>query len=484
VRIRIALGAAVAAYAAGFAWLSVRRQDAFGTGRFDLGNMTQVVWNTAHGHFLEMTSLEGEQISRLGAHFDPILAAFAPLWLIWPSPDLLLVTQAIAIALGAIPVFRLGARHLGDRAGLAFALVYLLYPATQWLTLNEFHPVALATPLLLAAIDFLDEDRLVAFGVCAALAIATKEEVGLTVGLLGLWYAFGRGRRRTGAVIAVAGVAASAIAALVLVPHFNPGGGSPFAGRYDAVGGSPAGLVKMLATDPLRVLREAFQGHDLRYVLQLAAPLALLFLFAPLLALAALPELVLNVLSSTPTQASIQFHYSAALIPPLVAAAVLGARRFGSRTTLVALVALAVVLIANWRLGAIPLWHRVPSLDVSTHDRIAARAVRVIPDGAVVSASNSLGAHLSARRRVLSLPKLADAEWVAADETRPSYADRLAPIPSAVDLVRLRRDPSWKLVFEEDGVLVFHRRTPNSATSTTSRASSTQTSGPPAHSSG
>ena len=39
------------------------------------------------------------------------------------------------------------ARHVGsERAGLAFGLVYLLYPATEWLTLNEFHPVALACP--------------------------------------------------------------------------------------------------------------------------------------------------------------------------------------------------------------------------------------------------------------------------------------------------------------------------------------------------
>ena len=77
---------------------------------------------------------------------------------------------------------------------------------------------------------------------------------------------------------------------------------------------------------------------------------------------------------------------------------------------------------------------------------------------AVVSSTNVLGAHLSARRRVLSLPKLGDATWVVADETRSSYADRVAPLPSAAALVRLRQSPDWRLVFEEDGVLVFHKR--------------------------
>ena len=65
--------------------------------------MVQTVWNTAHGHFLQMTSGDGVQISRLAAHFDPILAAFAPLWWIWPSPEMLLTVQAVVVALGALP---------------------------------------------------------------------------------------------------------------------------------------------------------------------------------------------------------------------------------------------------------------------------------------------------------------------------------------------------------------------------------------------
>ena len=78
---------------------------------------------------LEVTGLRGDQISRLAAHVDPILVAFAPLWRLWPSPDLLLIVQAVAVALGALPVFRLARRRLGrDDAALGFALAYLLYP--------------------------------------------------------------------------------------------------------------------------------------------------------------------------------------------------------------------------------------------------------------------------------------------------------------------------------------------------------------------
>ena len=91
------------------------RHRAFETGRFDLGNMVQAVWFTAHGHPLRVTNLRGEQVLRLGAHLDPVLMLFAPLWWIWPSPDLLLVAQSTALALGALPVYWLARKHLGSR---------------------------------------------------------------------------------------------------------------------------------------------------------------------------------------------------------------------------------------------------------------------------------------------------------------------------------------------------------------------------------
>src|SRR5438309_2994215 len=215
------LWSAIAAYAAAFSALSILRHRSFQTGRFDLGNMVQAVWSTAHGHPLQLTGLRGDQISRLAAHFDPVLAAFAPLWLVWPSPDSLLVAQAVAVALGALPVFWLARKHLGsERAGAAFALAYLLYPPTQWLTLNEFHPVALACPLLLFAIWYLDEGRLLPFAVCAVLAATTKEEIAFVVAGLGIWYALARGRRLEGAAIAAGGIAVALIAIEVVIPHF------------------------------------------------------------------------------------------------------------------------------------------------------------------------------------------------------------------------------------------------------------------------
>jgi uncharacterized membrane protein len=464
---RVLLAAAIAAYAAGFAALSALRYDAFVTGRFDLGNMVQAVWSTAHGHQLRMTDLHGEQISRLAAHVDPILVLFAPLWWLWPSPQLLLVVQAFIVALGAIPVFLLARKHLdSSRAALGFALAYLLYPATGWLTLNEFHPVALATPLLLVAFWYLDEDRLLPFALFAIAAATCKEEIALVVAGFGIWYALAHGRWVAGAVIAVAFGAWAAVAIAVVIPHYNAGAESDFYGRYSEVGGSAGGILKTAFTHPLRIAEAALSARDLHYLLQLVAPLAALCLLAPLVLVAALPELAINLLSSTTTQTSIHFHYTAGLIPPLVIAAIFGAKRFSRWTFPVAAAIVMAALIGNYRLGPIPGWRHLPggqtfqatAARVTVHDRIADRGLRLIPGDAVVSATNTLGAHLSARERVLSFPFVEDSRWIAADETQPGYADRYAPIPTATQLAALRRNPEWQLVFEEDGILVFRRR--------------------------
>ena len=81
---RLVAGGCVA-FAAGLGALAVLQHRAFWTGRFDVGNLVQSVWSTAHGDVLSVSGLTGRQISRLGAHFDPIVVLFTPLWWIWPA---------------------------------------------------------------------------------------------------------------------------------------------------------------------------------------------------------------------------------------------------------------------------------------------------------------------------------------------------------------------------------------------------------------
>jgi uncharacterized membrane protein len=236
------------------------------------------------------------------------------------------------------------------------------------------------------------------------------------------------------------------------------------------VGGSPSGIVETAVTDPGAILGAATDGRDAAYLGDLLLPLLGLPLLAPLAALTALPELALNLLSDTRTQTSVHFHYTAGAIPGLIVASILGAARLRRRYAWArrpeGRAVVASTLVAGMLLGPLPVWSHVPfGADlaarehvVGRHAEVAERALRLVPADAAVSATNTLGAHLSERRRIFSFPVLAEAEWVVVDRMRPSHRDEaVAPRAFAASLARLEASGRFEVVFDEDGILVMRR---------------------------
>lgn len=467
------------AYAATFIPLSVVRHRGFFTARYDLGNMTQAVWSASHGELFRVTDPDGARVSRLGSHVDPILGLFAPLWKIWPYPEMLLVTQAVAVATMAVPAFLLARRWLGDdRLAVAFAAVTLLLPAVQWATLFDFHPVTLAAPLLLWCIWAAVAGRYVTLGVLAVLAAMTKEQVGLALTILGLWMIFSLGRRWAGAILAAASLAWTAIAVGVVIPHYNTGGGNAFlSDRYGDLGDGLGGVLKTLVTRPWEAVSVAATADRGVYLLALLLPLLALPLRAPLLAAGALPDLVLNLLSSRPEQHHIEYHYSAVIAPFLVAAAIRGLaslrdrrrpawlrRRLMSPGRMVALLVGAAV-VSGYVLGPLAFWQHVPGgsrvraeqFGGSPSAGLLRQAIALVPDDAVVSAGNRIAGHLSDRRTILVFPVVGNAAFVVVDTARPDVGDQIKPDEHASRVAALRLRNDYTPIFERGGVLVFRR---------------------------
>jgi uncharacterized membrane protein len=436
----------------------VLRHAAFQTHRFDLGNMTQAVWNTAHGHFLETTSQGGDQLVRLGVHVEPLLVVFALPLLVWQSPLVLLIAQVVVIALGALPVYWLAQKHIGsERAALRFAAVYLLYPATQWNALGGFHPVSMAIAFLLFAIWYLDEDRLLPFLVFALIAATTKEEMPLLVAGLALWHAQRRGAWRAGTAIAGVGVAWFVVNVFVIIPHFAVHDTNLLAQRYASIGGSPRGILGTLVSDPGRFLAQALTIAGLLFVVHLLAALAGLSLLEPRLAACALPGIALCLLADRPEQRSITQHYTASIAPFLIAAAVLGVARLGKER---ARKWSGIALVATAATGFFSPLLFVPSYALALFSPVnaaRAKAVALVPKDAPVATTNQLGGHMSERRRVYSVPVISKASWLAVDVSDPTIADEVDPPGFARFLRSVEHDRRWTRVYACDGVFVFRR---------------------------
>jgi uncharacterized membrane protein len=446
--------------------------DHFRFQRFDLGNMVQAVWSTAHGRFLETTLESGEQAPRLASHVDPLLALLTPLWLALPSPLTLVAAQIAACALGAIPVYLLGRRHLSARTAAVLALAYLANPWLMWVALDPIHPATLAIPLLIFAVYFLEADRLWAFAVVAVPAALASELVGLAIAGLGLWYWVGRRQRRAGMVILLLGSLWTILCLELIIPHYGAGE-SPYYALYSSVGGSPGGVLSTALTNPGTLASELVTRANFVYLVALAAPLAGACLLSPLLLAAAVPQLAINMLSPISAHANPRFHTVSVVLPILTSATVLGIARLSPRRAAIfagvilwASVAMLVVYGPGSEVRGVGAWY--DGTPPEEHIDALRDGVALVPSSAAVAGTTKVGSRLSARRYFFSVPKLGRADWVIVDTLDPwvplrpekrrrTTIGRFDPqlIQGFVDRLDLSSD--WRKVYERSGVYVFRR---------------------------
>lgn len=492
-----------------FVYLSLYRHDVYSSSRFDLGNMDQAVWSTAEGgRLLETTNELGEQVSRLTNHADLFLLLFVPLYWIQPTVAWLLVAQAVAVGLGAIPLYWLCTRFLGAVPGLdarwpaaLFAVAYLFSFGLQSAVLFDFHPQTMAGTLLLFAFYFLLEGRKWQFILFAALAALTKEEMPLVVAMMGLYAIYPLKRPRWGVPTFAICVGYFLAVMLLLIPSFNDGESSRLvAERYEVLGGSLGGFLYTALTDPLMVLGYAFSNGKSVYLFYLFGVGGLLGPLAPFVFAIPLPEVAVNLLSNRPQMSDVHYQYSAPIIPFTYLAAAAGLANLVRWTlalkrhypegpfrrvraeTLTGLVPLAFalwVLLFNVYMdhlkGPLPVSREggqpnpVAMRSLSEeHIRSVDRAVTLVPDDpdVKVSASNWFGPHLSQRHHLYLFPVIKDADYVVVDLARASYGIGVDPIKAQTVLQRLLDDPNYRLIFSRENVAVFER-IPSGATART-----------------
>jgi uncharacterized membrane protein len=159
-------------------------------------------------------------------------------------------------------------------------------------------------------------------------------------------------------------------------------------------------------------------------------------------------------LSSKSDQTSLPFHWTAGIIPFVVAASVFGAARFRGRAVQVSLAALVAVAVTAIYSPILTLGHNVGALG-SPVVSAQSHALGLIPSGARVSASVWLDGHLAERRYSYTFPVVRQARWIAVDANDPNYVDT-AGFRRAMR--RYEHDGAWRVVFASHGIVVLHKR--------------------------
>jgi uncharacterized membrane protein len=430
-----------------YAAISIQRYHRMESYVFDLGFFEAIIRDYAHG---QLPQLSYTDTTFAPLHFSPALALLAPLVLLWSSPIAILVTQALALAVGVIPLMR--AATPGWMAWVV-ALSYGLAPGFASLIGFDFHEVALAVPLLsLSMAAMLRGDHRAAV-LWSLPLLLVKEDLGLTVAALGV-VVFLRGSRRWGLAAMGIGSVTFVVLLVWVLPLIQSDGS--FAQNY-----APAS-----ASEAWRILGTG-SHNKIQTVLYWLIPTGLVALRSPMLLLVAVPTFAWRFLSDRATYWDPWYQYDAVLVPIVIAAMIEGARLMHGRTRTLGL-SLAVA-------GTLLLVPRFPFAQVwdtdfwQTPDRTAAvdRVLDQIPTGSRVAASDDLGARIALRTELyvigdtydfdgppLPASSFDEVEWVAFDSLIAP-----APVPAWRGFAQLLQTGEFEVVAEADGVIVAQRRT-------------------------
>jgi uncharacterized membrane protein len=465
--------AAIALHAALTAVMALARFASVHNRTFDLALYARMAWGLVHGEAWD--PIVGG--SFLGGHLPLVLLPLGALGQLLGTVPVLLVTQSIALALTAWPLSLIGARQLGPAGGIAAALAYLLYPNLGHVATYEFHPGALGLLPMAYALEWLERPVSSArprglIGFCAAV-VACRVSLALQTALIAL---LARGRsqewRRACTALLIGSVAYFGLS-LVLQARFGAGIAASADLHYGQWGGSPFGVLGALVRAPGLVIEHFLPWQRWGYPLRVLAPLAFLPLLAPRYLLVALPPIALNLLSAFPTAQGLYSHYLTPALPPLVAAAVLGAAELSTRAQPCGLAtrarAFAPWLLAGAAAAGCILAGGLPfSLDFDASEfrggattRARRAAIARIGPEASVQAPDPLLPHLAERTFVhRAPPPEREARFVAFDIShRVRFAGQsslLRTIEEPVVRSWLAR-PDHRVVFADRELLVLER---------------------------
>lgn len=391
--------------------LSVVRHLTGRTTGFDLGIFEQVVRNYAYLN-TPVSELKGPGVNILGDHFSPILAALGPVYFLFPSPITLLTVQAAAFALSVVPVTRLAIGTCGPGLGGILGATYALSWGIQSAVAFDFHETCLAVAFVAFCVERLYRQEWWAAIAYALPLLLVKEDLGLTVAAIGLYIVL-RGPRKTGALLAMVGLAACCLTMLVLIPHLNVYGQNTYLGQASGTVGNP-------------LVRLVMPVEKLETVLMLLAPTAFLALRSPILVIA-LPTIAWRFWATNPAYWGTELHYSAVLMPVVFAAAATAVPQVHAG------VRAALPRYSGQFHRAIGAWCVVFVVLLSVHSPVGQlvrgvtwrpvlssaerKTLATIPDLATVAAENSLAPQLTDRTTVYLFPDFPSQrfrpDWVA-----------------------------------------------------------------------
>ncbi len=304
------------ALAVGIGLFTVMRYYTFASPNFDFGLFCHMFHNMKERFLPLVTSERNMLLSHFAVHISPIYYLLLPLYMLFPSPVTLQISQAVILASGILPVYLL-AQHfrLPYKYITLFALLYVAHPAVSAGCSYDLHENCFLLPLLLWLFYCYETGRKRWLIVVAILILLVKEDAAAFLVIFGVYLLFSRKDHRTALPLIIGSLLYFALAVFLL----NTFGTGTMIGRYSAlfdesatVGGFWQTLLR--APDYFLELVVSFVNTSTEkpiYLLQMLLPFgAILWRTKQFSRYLLLTPLLLNLLSGFVHQYDIGFQYS------------------------------------------------------------------------------------------------------------------------------------------------------------------------------
>ena len=419
----------------------------------------------------------------MGDHFSPILILISPLSYLGGAWALL-AFQILAILFGGVGIYyfvreRTGHRWLPIFAILHFFSIWGIYAALSF----DYHNNVVGAMMLPWFLHFFLKKNWVKASIFFLLILCCKESMAVWLVFIcvgaGLLQFRDPKMLKAGAIGALLAGIWFILCIKVIIPY--AAGDAATEGykhfKYSAFGGGFTEMIKNALLDPIRTIKLLFVSHkpenpawngvkmEFHYVVLLSGGIFLLY--RPQFLIMAAPIFALKLFHDEVFKWGLIKHYCIEFVPLLSLAAFVSLMALNRAwlSHFLALLTVGVTMYGSFyffnnresmTFGNEFLHFYAPSHYRQAFDpKIAAEALKMIPEDAAVSAQNVLVPRLSSRKKIYLFPQVKDAEYVALVNFRKTW-----PLPKAEHTTALKcywGSAKWENIYKKDKLYIFRK---------------------------
>ncbi len=445
----------------------------------DLGNMDHAIWMASKGNWSmpQSNCFDGPIRSRFGLHANLIFWILAPLYWLWPHPEILLILTSCACAVAGVGLYFFARSKIENSWWATIpAISFWLSPIVQEANLYDFNVLTLATAFFVWMLWAFDKGRIKTGWILLVLAILCKENVPLVMILYGVYLLLKR-RYPLGLQVLLINVLYLIFLDKLFVPFFTHGNGlwaSPI-NHYTWLGTKLSEVPTNFIHQLPQVVSLILRPDRLRVVIYFLLSGAIVAFREWKMLLLLIPALLESLLSNSNWSTQIVGTYYWILPEAVIISAIVLTAQKSTKTIrqIILLYLLGATMFFSWAFSPLPygMGSSWDNYALNKNEYRTLKEIRkLIPSNASISIQNNLGPHFSHREDIATFPfRLKTAQYVVLHlryifgrDSGYFYRNSfqiVIPTGSKEALYDflISGETKWKLIFKRDGFYVFVR---------------------------